>query len=108
MFVQKSGNLPITCLSHPFSVVSVETRHCLHGPKAVRLHFTRFTLSFLITWRSVPTYLKSEKHSPAVHAVFGLIIFYSISHFVQLFDAKRAPCYFDMETKGCPFASVAK
>ena len=105
MFVQKSGNL---LLSHPFSVVSVETRHCLHGPKAVRLYFTRFTLSFLIAWRSVSTYLKSGKGSPAFHAVFGLIMFYSISHFVQLSDANRAPCYFDMERKGYPSASVAK
>ena len=42
MFEQKSGNLPIACLTHTFSVVTVETRHCLHGPKAVRILLTRF------------------------------------------------------------------
>lgn len=39
VFEQKNGNLLISCLSHPFSVLSADTR-CLHGPVAVRtLHF---------------------------------------------------------------------
>ena len=53
MFEQKSGNLPIACLAHPFSVVTVETRHCLHGPKAVRILLTRFATTFSKTWHRV-------------------------------------------------------
>ena len=47
---QKSGNLPISCLSSPFCVVSVEIRHCLHGPKGVRLEFSLGTLSTDDEW----------------------------------------------------------
>ena len=53
MFEQKSGNLPIACLAHPFSVVTVETRHCLHGPKAVRILLTRFATTLSKTWHKV-------------------------------------------------------
>ena len=42
-----------------------------------------------MTWRSVSTYLNSEKGSPAVHAVFGLITFYSIPHSAQLLLGER-------------------
>ena len=53
MFEQKSGNLPIACLTHTFSVVTVETRHCLHGPKAVRILLTRFATTLSKTWHRV-------------------------------------------------------
>ena len=53
MFEQESGNLPIACLAHPFSVVSLETRHCLHGPMAVRILLTRFVTTFSKTWHRV-------------------------------------------------------
>ena len=46
MFGQNSGNLPIVCLAHPFSVVSGETRLFLHGLKAVRIRLTRLLRHF--------------------------------------------------------------
>ena len=46
VFEQKGGNLAISCLSHPFSVISVETRKCLHGPVAVRSLFDALLLTF--------------------------------------------------------------
>ena len=46
MFGQNSGNLPIVCLAHPFSVVSGETRLFLHEPKAVRIRLTRLLRHF--------------------------------------------------------------
>lgn len=40
VFEQRFGNFPISCVGHPFCVVGRETRHCLHGPKGVRLQFS--------------------------------------------------------------------
>ena len=39
VFEHNGGNVPIQFFGKPFTIVSNETRHCLHGPTKVRIPF---------------------------------------------------------------------
>ena len=41
VFEHNGGNAPIQFFGKPFTIVSIETRHCLHGPTKVRIPFEK-------------------------------------------------------------------